>query len=92
MFIGNLIGFGMFISAALIVAIGIFILKFPNTAVMISAGITLIFIDLIFRSFSRKYQGWLWENGFGGNLFFLPVWSFGIAVIIINLINVFVVK
>lgn len=89
---GNLVGFGMFIISAVFVAIGSLILKLPNPVVMITAGSVLILIDLILRFLKRNNPGWLMGKGFGGYLYFAPVWVFGVIVIIINIINVFVGK
>ncbi len=86
---GNLIGFGMFVVTGLIVVIGWLVLKLPNPVVMISAGATLIIMDLIFRFLRRSEKGWLMGKGFGGYLYFAPVWIFGIIVIAINLISTF---
>jgi hypothetical protein len=89
---GNLIGFGMFVIAGIVVAIGFFLLRLPDPAVMISAGITLIVVDLIARLVKKNEKGWLTGKNFGGYLFFAPVWIFGIIVIGINIINFFVKK
>ncbi len=89
---GNLIGFGMFIIAGIIVVIGHFLLKLPDVFVMIVGGIALIGIDLIARLLKRNEKGWLMGKNFGGYLYFAPVWIFGIIVIGINLINFFVSK
>lgn len=89
---GNLIGFGMFVIGAIVAAIGGFLLKLPNAPVMISVGITLILVDLVFRFLSRNQKGWLWRKEFGGYAIFLPVWILGIAMIIINIVNVAIKK
>jgi hypothetical protein len=89
---GNLIGFGMFIIAGIIVVIGHFLLQLPDVFVMIGGGIALIVIDLIARLLKKNEQGWLMGKNFGGYLYFAPVWIFGIIVIAINLINFFVSK
>ena len=89
---GNLIGFGMIIVTALIVVIGVFVLRLPNFVVMISVGVALTIIDLIFRLLNRQNEGWLMGKKFGGYLYFIPVWIFGFVVIAINIINVLVNK
>ncbi len=89
---GNLIGFGMFVIAGIAVAISHFLLKLPNIAVMIGAGVTLIIVDMILRLMKKNEKGWLMSKNFGGYLFFAPVWIFGIIVIGINTINFFVKK
>ncbi len=89
---GNLIGFGMFIFAGIVIAIGHFLLKLPDIAVMIGGGIALIVVDLVLRLLKKNNQGWLMGKNFGGYLFFAPVWIFGIIVIGINVINFFVKK
>ncbi len=89
---GNLTGFGMFIIAGIVVAIGSFLLKLPDLVVTIGAGMTLIVVDLIARLLKKNEKGWLMGKRFGGYLFFAPVWIFGIIVIVINLINIFVKK
>jgi len=89
---GNLIGFGMFIIAAIVIALGYFVFKLPDAAVMIGGGLALIVIDLIARLIKKNNQGWLMGKNFGGYLFFAPVWIFGIIVIVINVINFLVNK
>jgi hypothetical protein len=89
---GNLIGFGMFIIAAVVVALGYFVFKLPDPAIMLGAGITLVAVDLIARLLKKNEKGWLMGKNFGGYLFFAPVWIFGIIVIVINVINFFVGK
>lgn len=89
---GNLIGFGMFVIGAIVAAIGGFVLKLPNAQVMIAVGITLILVDFLFRFLSRKNKGWLWHKEFGGYAIFLPVWILGIAVIVINIVNILIEK
>jgi hypothetical protein len=89
---GNLRGFGIFIISGIVVAIGYFLLKLPDVAVMIAGGITLIAVDLVLRLLKKNEKGWLMSKNFGGYLYFAPVWVFGIIVIIINIINFFVKK
>ena len=89
---GNLIGFGMFILAAIVIALGYFVLKLPDALVMISGGAVLLLADMISRLLKRANQGWIWRKEFGGYLFFAPVWVFGIIVIAVNAINYFAVK
>ena len=89
---GNLIGFGMFVIAGIVIAISYFLLKLPDIAVMISGGIALIVVDLFLRLMKKNNQGWLMGKNFGGYLFFAPVWIFGIIVIGINVINFFIKK
>lgn len=87
---GNLVGFGLFVAAAVVIAFGYFVLKLPDAAVMIAGGATLIVLDLILRLLKKSEKGWLTGKNFGGYLFFAPVWIFGIIVIVINLINFFI--
>lgn len=92
---GNLIGFAMFIIAGVMVAIGSLVLKLPDSPVMIAAGAMLIAIDLGLRLLRRKddqARGWAWQKETGGYLFFIPVWAFGIAVVALNVLNLFVSK
>jgi hypothetical protein len=86
---GNLIGLGMFVIGAVIVAVGSLILKLPDAVVMISVGVALSIIDLALRFSKRKHQGWLTRELYGGYVFFAPVWVFGIIVVIVNIINSF---
>lgn len=84
---GNLLGFGLFILAAIFVAVGSLVLKLPDWIVMIAAGAVLVITDLILRFLQRNQKGWLIAKEIGGYLYFIPVWIFGIAVVIINLIS-----
>ncbi len=89
---GNILGFIMFIFSAIFVAIGTFLLKLPDWIVMIAAGIVLAITDLIFRISQKKQTNWLMANNLGGYLYFIPVWIFGFAVIVINIIAHFTKK
>lgn len=89
---GNLIGLGMFVIAAIVIAVGYFVLKLPDSIVMIIGGAVLILIDMILRLLKRENQGWIWRKEFGGYLFFAPVWVFGVIVIAVNAVNFFVNK
>lgn len=83
---GNVLGFAMFVVATLVAGAGL-LLKLPDAPVMIAVGIALILMDLIIRLLSRSQKGWLMAKEQGGYLFFIPVWIFGIVVIVINIIN-----
>jgi hypothetical protein len=89
---GNLVGFGMFVFAAVIIAIGSLVLRLPNAPVMIAAGAVLIAVDMVLRLINRKNPGWIWQSKFGGYLFFAPVWIFGIIVVAANLIQLYAGK
>jgi len=82
----------MFVIAAVLIAIGSLVLKLPDAPVMIAAGVLLIIVDMALRLTTMKNKGWIWSKDFGGFLFFIPVWAFGIAVIVLNLINLFAGK
>ena len=89
---GNLIGFAMLILSALIFALPGYLLKFPNAPVMIGVGIVLIAADLVMRLTNRSKERWLMGDRTGGYLFFIPVWIFGIAMIVINVVNALFVR
>jgi hypothetical protein len=89
---GNLVGFGMFAVAAVLIAIGSYVLKLPDAPVMVAAGVLLIVVDMALRLTKMKNTGWIWGNKFGGFLFFIPVWVFGIGVVVFNIINIFAGK
>jgi hypothetical protein len=59
---------------------------------MIAVGTALIGMDLIIRLTVRTAQGWLTRPQFGGYFFFVPVWAVGLAIILVNLINTFVLR
>lgn len=89
---GNLLGFFMFLFAAIFVAIGAFLLRLPDWIVMITAGLVLTITDFIFRVLQTKQKGWLMAKNIGGYLYFIPVWIFGMVVVAINLISHFTKK
>ena len=89
---GNLIGFAMVVLSALVVALPGYLLKLPNAPVMIGVGVVLIAGDIVLRLVNRNKEKWLMSTQTGGYLFLIPVWISGIAVVIINLINLFFVK
>lgn len=83
---GNLTGFGMFIIAGVLIAIGSFVLKLPDRPVMIAGGGLLMIVDLVVRLAKAKNDGWMWRKEFGGVLLFMPVWIFGFVVLFVNLV------
>lgn len=86
---GNLLGLIMVVAVSPIALIGGFILKLGDPITIACVGIGLIVIDLIVRFRSRPSEGWLLQKQFGGTLFFLPTWIFGIIVIGLNVVNAF---
>lgn len=88
----NLLGFAMFVFAGVFVAIGAFLLKQPDWIVMITAGIALTVTDFIFRILQKQQAGWLMAKNLGGYLYFIPVWIFGLVVVVINIIPHFTKK
>jgi len=89
---GNVLGLAMFVLAAIFVAIGSFVLKLPDWTVMITAGGVLTVADLIFRVLQRRSSDWLMAKNPGGYLYFVPVWLFGLVVVVINIISHFTKK
>ena len=89
---GNLVGLAMVVFSALIVAFPGYLFKLPNPAVMIGIGVVLITVDLTLRAAKRPDAKWLMSPRTGGYLFFIPVWIFGIAVVIVNVINALILK
>lgn len=84
---GNLIGFGMFVFAAVFVAIGKFVIGLPDTVVMVIAGVVLVCADMGLRIANRGLERWLMGQRTGGYFFFAPVWIFGCVVIVANVFN-----
>lgn len=84
---GNLIGFAMFVLAALLITLPAYVLKQPTVITMVLTGAGLVLFDLLFRFRDRTRRKWLLDNSSGGSLFFIPVWIFGAIVIAANLIN-----
>lgn len=83
---GNLVGFGMFVIAGILIAIGSFVLKLPDRPVMIAGGVLLMMIDMTVRLTKTKNDGWMWRKESGGVLLFMPVWIFGSIVLFVNLV------
>ncbi len=77
----------MFVVGGLVAGVGFLVLKLPNPVTMIGVGLSLIVMDWIFRFRSRHESGWITKKELGGYLFFIPVWGFGIVVVIINIIS-----
>jgi hypothetical protein len=82
---GNILGLIMFVAVSPIALIGGFLLKLPDPITMSCVGGALVAIDLLVRLRSRSSKGWLIQREFGGTLFFLPVWAFGIVVFGVNM-------
>lgn len=87
---GNLVGFGMVVLTALLIALPGYLLKLPNSTVMIGVGVLLVVADFVIRLLNRERERWLFSSQTGGYLFFMPVWIFGIVVIVVNVINALV--
>ena len=89
---GNLVGFGMVILSAMLIALPGYLLKWPTAATMCGVGVLLILVDLILRMRGKEKDKWLMGSQTGGYLFFIPVWIFGIVVVVANLVNVVIGK
>jgi hypothetical protein len=84
---GNGLGLLMFVVCALPALVGGLLLRLPDPIVMGFVGVTLIAMDMVVRIRNRKQTGWLMKKELGGYLYFIPVWIFGVVVIIINIVN-----
>ena len=85
---GNLVGFGMVVLSALLIALPGYLLGWANAPIMCGIGVLLIAADLILRSRSKGKEKWLMGQQTGGYLFFIPVWVFGIVIVAANVANV----
>lgn len=54
--------------------------------------VLLIAADIILRMRSKEKEKWLMGQQTGGYLFFIPVWIFGIVVVVANTANFFLGK
>jgi len=84
---GNALGILMFMVCALPALVGGLFLRLPDPIVMGFVGIALVAMDMVVRIRNRKQTGWVMKKDLGGYLYFIPVWIFGIFVIILNIIN-----
>lgn len=82
----------MVVLSALLVTLPGTLLNLPNAGVVIGVGVLLIAADVVLRLMNRGEVKWLTGDRTGGYLFFIPVWIFGVVMIILNLINVFIIK
>lgn len=82
----------MVVLSALLIALPGYLLKWPNAATMCGVGILLIAADIILRMRSKGKEKWLMSHQTGGYLFFIPVWIFGIVVVVANIVNALVGK
>jgi hypothetical protein len=89
---GNLIGFGMLVVSAAVIVLPWYFLRPPDSMTMSGVGLILILMDLGLRFAKRGTERWLVSSFAGGYLFFIPVWVFGIAVIVLNVMNALVFK
>jgi hypothetical protein len=85
---GNLVGFAMVVLSALLIALPGYLLKWPDAATMCGVGSLLLVADLILRLRCKPEEKWLMGQQTGGYLFFIPVWIFGIAVVVANVASV----
>ena len=84
---GNMLGIALFVIAGLLAGLLSLVFKLPNATTMIGVGLFLLVIDLLIRAASRSKKGWLFQRELGGYLFFVPIWLFGIIVVIANVIS-----
>ena len=77
----------MFVAGGAVAGVGALLLKLPDALTMMAVGLTLITADLVIRFRSRPETGWLTAKTLGGYLFFIPVWGFGIIVVLVNIVN-----
>ena len=87
---GNALGFAMFIISGLVAGVGGLVLRLEDAPVMIGVGVTLFLMDMVVRLRERPSTGWLTQKQLGGYLIFMPVWTLGILVILLNILNLFV--
>jgi hypothetical protein len=81
---GNLLGLGMIVAVSPIALIGGFVLKLGDPITMSCVGLGLTGLDFGYRFRARPATGWLMDKQFGGYLYFIPVWIFGLFVIGLN--------
>lgn len=84
---GNVLGIALFVVAGLIAGLLNLVFKLPNATTMIGVGLFLFIADLLIRVASRSKKGWLFQRELGGYLFFVPIWLFGIIVVIANVVS-----
>lgn len=82
----------MVVLSAVLVALPGYMFKLPDAATMIGVGVVLIAANLALRLALRGREKWLMSQQTGGFLFFIPVWIFGTAVIVLNLVNALIIK
>lgn len=82
----NMPGIAMFVLGGVVAAIAL-LLKIPDAYAMLTIGAVLIVADLIWRARSFGARGWLTGRAFGGSLSVLPIWGVGVAVIVINAVQ-----
>jgi len=89
---GNLVGFVMVIVSAVAVALPGYLFRLPDAVTMVGVGVVLIAADIGLRLTRRGSEKWLMGQQTGGYLIFIPVWTFGIAMIVLNLVNALIIK
>lgn len=88
--IGNWRGMAMFVASALVVLVGWAVLELPNPIIMSATGLSVSLMDGLSRWRERGQKGWWYASRWGGVLFYLPAWAFGLVVIAINLSSPFI--
>jgi hypothetical protein len=87
MIIANPFGALMLLLTIAIMVVAMLVFRINGPFLITIGCIALLVIDLAFRFYRRITDKWLYENVSGGNLFFLPAWSFGLILLIINIVR-----
>jgi hypothetical protein len=75
----NFIGLGICaVAFGVAFVVGMLLGNSDENAVMLVAGPVAFVCDLLYRNRRKQIDGWWWGPRLGGQLFFIPVWLFGL--------------
>lgn len=81
---GNGWGIAMVVVGGVLGGMGSYFLKLKDSQALIILGAAWVLMDMIVRLRSRYQPRWLLNRQAGGFIWHIPVWIFGLIILLIN--------
>lgn len=86
---GNGWGIAMIVIGGLSGGMSNYFFKFTDHQALIILGVTWVILDVALRARRRYQSRWLFSRQAGGFIWYIPVWAFGLVILVINTILAF---
>ncbi len=86
---GNGWGIAIVVVGGLLGGMSSYFLKLKDPQALIILGTAWVLMDLIVRLRFRYQPRWLLNRQAGGFLWYIPIWVFGLVILVVNMILVF---